>query len=242
MPTDVLGYRVGQPIPLHDFLALATDVGRFGRDPAGRLVLMASDHPAFHRYPLSVLLAHAHRQLERQAWSVVPEPGVAFDTIRHLRGHLVPDSSLGPRLLEPDLAVFRGRPRLVRGFAHGLPVFAPAGLCLAVELLSPTTARADLGQGDADQVDRWRSYFESDVPELWIINPGFEGVTLPPRSGLFLRRGEAGWVDLVGQGLRPVGDPFRGAQPVGGGVLTSAAVEGLRLDLDAYWDDVQLDG
>ena len=46
----------------------------------------------------------------------------------------------------------------------------------------------------------------------------------------------------MGQGLRPVGDPFRGAQPVGGGVITSAAVEGLRLDLDAYWDDVQLDG
>ena len=236
------GYRLGEPIPLEDFLALVSDGVRYARDDQGRLALMAPDHQGYHRLPLAWVCGSFNRQLDPAEWTVVPEPGVALPVVRHQRGHLVGPSRLGPKQLEPDLAVFSGRPRLQGGAPHGYPVCLPDGLRLVVELLSPSTFRDDLGHGQADRVDRWRSYWESEIPEYWLINPGFEGLPLPPRSGLFLTRGEAGWEPLPQAsdvGVQLAATPVRGVQPVIDGVITSAAVEGLRLDLRPLWEQAR---
>ena len=232
---EIAGYRLGEPIPLADFLALVSDGVRYGRDEHGRLRLMAPDDARYHRLPLGLLDTLFKEQLPRATWTVIQEPGVALPVVWDLRGRELPESRLGPKQLEPDLAVFEGRPR-VRGQPGGTSACTHEALRLVVELLSPGTGRHDLGLGQADQVDRWRTYFESGVSEYWLLNLGAEGLPLPPRSGLFLGRGQSGWQALPSVGDLPQAEsPVRDQRPVLGGVVASAAVPGLRLDLDAYW-------
>jgi Uma2 family endonuclease len=56
---------------------------------------------------------------------------------------------------------------------------SPEHLLLVIEILSPTTWRQDLGVGDADDVDRPRTYLESGVPEYW-VSVTVENRVVPP--------------------------------------------------------------
>jgi hypothetical protein len=91
-----------------------------------------------------------------------------------------------------------------------------------VEILSPGTWNADLGEGEADDVDRPRTYLENGVLEYWTLNVGVEHPTCPlaPRSGRFLERTEDGgaWRDL----------------PVVEGRVRSRAVPEVDFDLEAF--------
>ena len=106
-----------------------------------------------------------------------------------------------------------------------------------IEFVSASSWRADLGLGAADQVDRWRTYLENGVPELWVLNAGVPGAALPPRSALFCASGEAGWTALPGEGLSFAEGEVHGLRPVQGGRIPSRAVPGLVFDLDAFWAD-----
>ena len=230
------GYRLGDPIALEDSLALPPDGRRYVRDAEGRLALMAPDEAQWHRLPLSYLVTWLVRRVD-PAYLVSPEPGIAFGHIETLDGRLLPPSRLGPRTLEPDVAVLAGSPDFVRdegGCARG---FDPSSLRLIVEVLSPGTHRQDLGLGAADQVDRFRSYLRSGVPEYWVLNPTPEPLALPPRTGLFLRAASPSareWEPLRGEELVHASDQVQGLQPVARGRLRSAAL-GLTFDLDALW-------
>jgi len=92
---------------------------------------------------------------------------------------------------------------------------------LVVEVLSPDTWRSDLGIGNADDVDRMRTYLEAGIPEYWVLNPGVEARScpLPIRSGRFLSR---------------AGDRWEEFEPEDG-VLRSGSVPGLDIDLEAFW-------
>lgn len=237
--TDVeapAGYRLGDPIALHDLLALPPDGRRYTRDAAGRLALMAPDDARAHRFPLTLLLAWLTRALDPRRHIVVPEPGVAFDVVYDLRGRALPPSRLGPKQLDPDVAVFADRPGY-RG--EGDRAFAPDGLALVAEVLCPGTWRNDLGRGQADEVDRWRSFLESGVPEYWILNPAPEARgPLPGRSALFLRNTGQAWAALEGEGVVAApGDP----RPITAGAIRSAAIPGLVFDLGAFWADLDAD-
>lgn len=76
---------------------------------------------------------------------------------------------------------------------------------LVVEILSPATARRDLGE-------KLRLYAESGVAEYWIIDPG-------PETFEFLENTPAGFRVLLPEGA----------------VYRSAAIAGLELDLAAFW-------
>jgi len=233
------GYRLGDPIELADLLALPPDDRRYDRDAEGRLTLMSPDDAPTHRRPMALLDRWLGRELDL-SWEILPEPGIAFDPIWSLQGAVLPPSRLGRKTLGPDVAVYAGRPR----FLYGRPdaedpryqVFAPDGLRLAVELLSRRTRRSDLGLGEAEEVDRWRTYLDNGVPELWLLNAGEAACGLPPRSALFLRNGGDRWEPLSGEDLRrlPVERGVHGLAPVAGGTVRSAAL-GLRFDLDAFW-------
>lgn len=227
------GYRLGDPIALEDLLALPPDGRRYTRDDEGRLALMAPDHPRWHRTPLSALLMWLVRRTADPLF-VSPEPGIAFSRIWSLEGHLVPLSRLGPRTLEPDAAVFSCRPSYQhddRGRARG---FETTHLRLIVEVLSPSTHRQDLGLGAADQVDRFRTYLDSGVPEYWVLNPHPDTLALPPRTGLFLRAAGERWEPLPGQELVQAGDPVQGLRPVSAGRVTSEALD-QNFDVAALW-------
>jgi Uma2 family endonuclease len=81
---------------------------------------------------------------------------------------------------------------------------------LVVEVLSPTTARRDLGE-------KLRLYAEAGVLEYWIVDPG---------PGTF-------------EFLECAGDAFRVRLPEDG-VYRSAVIAGLELDLEAFWRDLSL--
>lgn len=213
------GYRLGDPIALTDLLALPPDGRRYARDPAGRLSLRSPDHARRHRSPISRLVAALVRRVPA-TWEVAPEPGIALPILIHLRGGRLPASSLGPQAIEPDVAVFSTT--LEDDVAH----FGVSDLRLVVEVLSTSTWRADLGLGEADQVDRWRSYLASGVPELWVINVGVEDARLPTGSGLFLRNAGEAWQPLEGRDL-VVGPPVvHGLGAVTGGIARSNTLEG----------------
>src|SRR5205823_3988679 len=109
-------YVVGAPISLHDFLALPEE--GYDRDERGRLVPdVTNDDARYHRTPLarlnSLLCAWAERPHSR-GFTVIPEPGVVFSRVFDLRGRLLPESFLGPKAVEPDLACFEGDPSFIR--------------------------------------------------------------------------------------------------------------------------------
>ncbi|HUF57452.1 MAG TPA: Uma2 family endonuclease, partial [Thermohalobaculum sp.] len=102
-------------------------------------------------------------------------------------------------IVQPDVIyVSRERSSIVRSRVEGAPD-------LVVEILSPGTARHDLGE-------KLRLYAESGVAEYWIVDPGLETFEFLERDG----------------------DSFRLRLPEGG-VYRSIAVAGLELDLEAFW-------
>jgi hypothetical protein len=237
------GYRLGDPIALEDLLALPSDGARYARDAEGRLTPMSPDCALGHGYPLTVLQHLVLRALA-PGFEVLQECGIALDPILHLRGHALPESRLGRRTLEPDLAVFSGRPRVLphrAGTRHR--VFAQRGLALVIVLLSRDTRASDLGRGQGDAVDRWRTYLANGVPEYWVLNADTVPLGLPPRSGLFLRRAGAEWLSLEVEGAvrAPARRALHGHAPVRSGVVRSQAVPGLTLDLAAFWSSLELE-
>lgn len=224
------GYRLGDPIALEDVLALPADGRHYERDAEGRLTLVSPDSSRHHRLPLARLLRQLNRALDAP-YEVLPEPSVVLPRLIHLRGHPVPESRLGARSIEPDVAVFRGAPSIEVGR------FSADRLSLVVEVISDDTFRADLGLGRADQVDRWRSYLESGLPEYWILNAGVEGAPLPPRAALLLRNDGGAWRELSVEGASTSGS-FRDVPIVTSGLLRSIAIPGLTVDLAAFWRDL----
>lgn len=231
-------YVLGAPISLQDFLALPPDGTSYGRDEQGRLVLMTPDDSLFHRLPLDAGLTRLKLWAERQRrhrFSVIPEPGIGFERILDTKGRVLPESFLGPKALEPDLACFAGTLRFVPA-GRGLTHFSPRGLRLVVEVLSPSTWRSDLGEGADDDVDRLRTYAANGVPEYFVLNAGLEGLPLPPRSGLFLaldrRSGE--YRPLPTEHARVAGH-VRGHPALATGRVCSRALRGFVLDLASFW-------
>lgn len=230
-PTDEA--RLGEPISLADLLALPPDGRRYARDAAGRLCLMAPDHHRHHQWPLSRLMLRLGAAVPT-TWAVLQEPGVVFPVLFHLRGGQLPPSPHGPQVIEPDIAVFDRR-----------PVEAPlttmactsTGLRLIIEVLSPSTWSADLGLGEADAVDRWRTYLAAGVRELWVVNVGVEGAPLPPGAGLFAKNAGAAWTSLGGRDLVLGADQVHGIAPITAGVVRSEALS-TDLDVGALWPEL----
>ncbi len=217
-------YRLGDPIPVAEFLALPPDGIRYARDERGRLTLMSPEDSRLHRWPLAMFARRAG-PLVVSPYTLIQEPGVVFRRIIDLSGKLVRRSFLGPKSLEPDFAVLKGQPR------HMRKKFTSRGFVFVAEILSPSTWRNDLGigpQSGDEQVDRRRTYLESGMSEYWVINPGVDDPDCPlaPRSAWFAVRAEDGksWV------------PFEPES----GVVRSKIVPGLVLDLEAYWADCGL--
>lgn len=229
------GYRLGDPIALEDLLALPPDGRRYVRDERGRLQLMSPDDTFSHRRPLGRLGWQLARAVEPRL-GVFSEPGLALPVLVKLDGSPVPSSRLGPRRLEPDLAVFE--PHLPDVLGPPAPDLRAQGLHLVVEVLSDDTFRNDLGLGEADAVDRWRSYLLSGVPELWLVNVGVEApCPLPPRSGLFLRNAGDAWVPLDVDEPALAGGEVHGLRPLLRGRVRS--LTGATFDLEAYWAEVE---
>jgi Uma2 family endonuclease len=102
-------------------------------------------------------------------------------------------------VVQPDVIyVSRERGEILRQRVEGAPD-------LVIEVLSPATARRDLGE-------KVRLYSESGVVEYWVVDP--EGETFA-----FLVNTPAG---------------FRVRLPEGA-VYRSEAISGLELDLEAFW-------
>jgi Uma2 family endonuclease len=216
-PATLSPYQLGASIELADFLALPPDGRRYARDAQGRLTLMSPDDWGHHGDPLTYLVTILARWLP-PPWRVLHERAIAFPRIYDLKGRLLRESFLGPKALAPDIAVFTKRPAALRG-PHGLTFVAPEPLRLVIEVLSPSTWRSDLGIGEAEDVDRSRSYLESGVPEYGLLNVGVlePGCPIPPRSARWLSRSADGsrW-EVIVEGLR----------------VRSRAVAGLDLDLE----------
>ncbi len=227
-------FQLGFPISLSDLLSLPPDGVRYTRDAQGRLALVSPDSFRFHRAPLSLLFGQLRLQLESR-WFVVQEGGVGFEPVYSLRGARLGESRLGHKKLEPDLAVWEGSPQF-RDDPRGDSA-SPERLRLVVELLSPSTWRSDLGRGEADAVDRWKTYLAAGVSEYWILNATPEACGLPPRSGLFLKASDDGWQALPGEGLEHAAEAINGLSPVLSGVVRSSLAD-LSLDLGAFWRDV----
>jgi Uma2 family endonuclease len=102
-------------------------------------------------------------------------------------------------IVQPDVIyVTEARTSILGARVEGAPD-------LAVEILSPGTARRDLGE-------KLRLYAESGVAEYWIVDPGL-------RTFEFLEN--------TGEGFRlrlPEDTTYR-----------SAAIAGLELDLETFW-------
>ena len=102
-------------------------------------------------------------------------------------------------VVQPDLLlVTAARAAIVRRRVEGAPD-------LAIEILSPATARRDRGE-------KLRLYLESGVAEYWIVDP--EARTIEHQIAI-----EGSFVVRL-----PVDGRYR-----------SAAIEGLELDLEAFW-------
>ncbi len=234
-------YRLGAPIALADLLALPPDGNRYSRDEKGRLTLTPPDNAEFHRTPLSALTATLAASVDRQRYLVVPEGSVAFDPIYELRGTVLPPSHHGLATIEPDLACLRRPVRTVRSSKNN-KVYAPEGVALVMELLSHSTWRRDLGDGAAEDVDRWRTYLENGVPEYWIFNACDHACGLPPRSclPLALDTSIGTWADLDAEDARYAPEEYRGRRVLVGGRVQSRAVPGLTIDIEQLWRDAEL--
>jgi Uma2 family endonuclease len=102
-------------------------------------------------------------------------------------------------IVQPDVIyVSNARASILRSRVEGAPD-------LVIEVLSPGTARRDLGE-------KLRLYAESGIIEYWIVDPGHETFE-------FLENGADGFRLLI-----PEGGRYR-----------SAAIAGLELDLEAFW-------
>jgi Uma2 family endonuclease len=105
-------------------------------------------------------------------------------------------------IVQPDVIfVSRERSRIVQRRVEGAPD-------LVVEILSPGTARRDLG-------DKMRLYAESGVAEYWIVD--VDGETIA-----FLENTPTGFTVRLSEG----------------GVYRSAGIAGLELDLETFWKSV----
>jgi Uma2 family endonuclease len=102
-------------------------------------------------------------------------------------------------VVQPDVIyVSAARSAIVRERVEGAPD-------LVVEVLSPGTARRDLGE-------KLRLYAEAGVKEYWIVDPGLQTFEF----------------------LEHAHDAFRVSLP-DGATYRSAAIAGLELDLVAFW-------
>jgi Uma2 family endonuclease len=107
-------------------------------------------------------------------------------------------------VVQPDVIyVSKARSSIVRDRIEGAPD-------LVIEVLSPGTARRDLGE-------KLRLYAEAGVAEYWIVDPALE-------SFEFLIRSD---------------DGFRLRLPDGPAYL-SATIPGLELDLEAFWRSIPI--
>jgi Uma2 family endonuclease len=107
-------------------------------------------------------------------------------------------------VVQPDVIYVKAaRSSIVRDRIEGAPD-------LAVEVLSPGTARRDLGE-------KLRLYAEAGVSEYWIIDPALESFEFLVESG----------------------DGFRLRVP-DGPRYRSTVIPGLELDLEAFWPSIPL--
>lgn len=227
------GYRLGDPISLADFLALPVDGRRWWRDGRGRLSDVLPEEQLEHREPLGIISTWLARSLP-DPWLPVPEPAIALRSIYARTGLPVPPSRLGVKAIEPDVGLFSGPMEAAAMTGEAVKASTTRGLRLVVEILSDSTWRNDLGIGRADEVDRWRSYLVSGVPELWLLNVGVEApCPMPPRSGLFLRNAGDAWEPLPIDGAVPAAGEVHGFCPVSAGVVRSTV--GVAFDLGAFW-------
>lgn len=149
---------------------------------------------------------------------VTPAPNVRHqDVVLRLAAHLLAhERSRGGRtivspvdvvlaehtVVQPDVVHVGGeRAGIVRERIEGAPD-------LVVEVLSPGTARRDLGE-------KLRLYAEAGVAEYWIVDPA-------AHTFEFLAYADGAFVVRLAEA----------------GVYRSAAVAGLELDLDAFWRDL----
>lgn len=212
-------YQLGAPIELAELLALPPDDHWYTRTEHGRLALLSPDHQRLHGRPITRITARLNKMLDLPV-EVAQERAIAFPKIYNLDGELIRESFLGPKALVPDVTVFVAEPEMVTG-PHDGDWYAAEHIGLVIEVLSPGTWREDLGHGSADKVDRYRSFFESGVPEYWILNPAVEHCPVQISSGLFLVRGRTGWEE----------QPREQATPI----VRCRAVPGLELDLESFW-------
>jgi hypothetical protein len=233
-PTTIPTYRLGDVIPLEDLLALPPDGRRYGRDARGRLCLMSPERVYLHRLPISLFGRTLSLSLH-QRHHVLFEGSLALPQLVRMDGGRVPPSRLGPRSIEPDVMVFEGYPRPAGPDGERAKSALVDRLRLVVVVLSESIWGCDLGIGDADEVDRWRSYLLSGVPELWLVNAGVEAdCPLPPGAALFLRNQGDAWAPLEVEDavLAPCAQ-IHGVAPVTGGRVRSGL--GLELDVTAYF-------
>ena len=102
-------------------------------------------------------------------------------------------------IVQPDVIYLsQERAYIIRSRVEGAPD-------LVIEILSPATARRDLGE-------KMRLYAESGVVEYWIVDPELETFT-------FLEKTAAGFSVRLAQD----------------GIYRSAAISGLELDVEAFW-------
>ncbi len=233
-------YQLGAPIALADLLALPPDGNTYGRDEKGRLTLVAPDDAVSHRMPISQASDRLNRAIDSSAHNIVPDAPVALDEVFALDGSVLPTSHHGPKALVLDLACFADPVRFVKAPA-GHTWFSAETLLVAIEFVSPSTWRNDLGEGSSgEEVDRWRTYLENGVSEYWILNAGTEACGLPPRSGffLYLDRDRATWSDLPVDAPRFAARDARGRRPVEGGVVRSLAIPALTFDLGQFFAEL----
>ena len=105
-------------------------------------------------------------------------------------------------MVQPDVIYVRAaRSSIVRDRIEGAPD-------LVVEVLSPGTARRDLGE-------KLRLYAEAGVGEYWIVDPGLQTFEF----------------------LVSAGDGFRVILP-DGPTFRSSTIPELELDLEAFWRSI----
>jgi Uma2 family endonuclease len=219
--------QLGAPISLADLLALPPDGFDYTRDEQGRLELMSPDDLRRHGNPLSRLTRWLNLRLQ-DPWWVLQERAVAFERVWDLAGNLLPESFLGPKAISPEVAVYSSEPVEITG-PHGLTFAAPEKLVVAIEILSPSIWRSDLGLGDSlKEVDRPRTYLDGGVKELWLLNAGMddEACPIPSRSARCLSRSDDGarWLEV----------------PLVDRAIRSQAMPGLVLELEPFWKDCGL--
>jgi len=109
------------------------------------------------------------------------------------------DMEIGPLGVRPDLIGWRRDrcPRLPEPDARGVVTEVPDFIC---EVLSPSTARYDLGE-------KRQAYFDAGVGHYWLVDPANRTLTV-------LKRTELGYVVAVtaGAGDTVRAEPFEGAE------------------------------